>query len=503
MKQTTVLVAALCALFIMQSCQCDEELASVNSKMFVTCEGKDCDGYDFGEVPTGVERTAKFVVENRGDHDLEITAMALAKGLTVYTVDAMDAMAGFAGGKVVVTPAKKTEFSVRYKPETPAPPKDEDQIVFTTNDPSKSSYPFSLSGTGIKASISAEPVAIDFGKIDVKTRVDVAVKVSNTGSDALTISSVEYVDAAGATDIFIDGTVTTPADLAPGDFIEFTLSYLPTAIGKDNGEVRVGNNSKDLPKLAIPVIGEGVAPLMVINPITLDFGSIAKGTNKQLSTNLSNAGNKDLVIQVIETRPGTSKYYTLVGLPSFPYTITPNQNIDVTVQYAPTDRSDDTLNNAAMIRCNDPALTEVDLQGNYVGYVELKGRTHAPSMDATGGTAFQIGCGQPFDPNNTSCTAACIADCCCMEGTIDIENVGDEDLIISSITMTKNESNAFTLLWTKTVPYAIAPGGLEQVGVRFTPLAFGSFNGELTIESNDPLKPTQVVGIAGSATKRN
>ena len=62
----------MCALFLFDSCQCqDDSLAGVHGQMFIVCpDGKDCDTYDFGEVPVGVEKKATFTIENRGDHKL-------------------------------------------------------------------------------------------------------------------------------------------------------------------------------------------------------------------------------------------------------------------------------------------------------------------------------------------------------------------------------------------------------------------------------------------------
>ncbi|MBI5527784.1 MAG: choice-of-anchor D domain-containing protein [Deltaproteobacteria bacterium] len=483
-------------------CQCDEdELAGVFPVMTVECSGEACDGYDFGEVPVGVTREATLELTNTGDTDLHISSMGLQNG-KVFAIDPLDSLSGFAEGKVTVNPTKSVQFKVTFKPVTPAPPADSDVIAFDTNDPKKKSYEFSLKGTGIKASITADPAAIDFGKVDVKTRKDVAVSVSNTGSDVLKVTSVAYVDAAGGGDIFIDGGPPEGQDLEPGAAIDFTLSYLPTDIGADSGEIRVENDSKDLPHLTIAVNGLGIAPLLVVSPLTLDFGSVDKGSQHDLSTTLTNNGNKDLDVAVVEFRQGTSDYYSFVTPLQTPATVEPAKSVDITVRYHPLERSDDTLNNSVRIHCNDPALPEMDPDGNYVTYVELKGRTHAPSMEATGGTSFQIGCGMPFDPQNPGCNQTCIADCCCMEATLDVENVGDDVLILESVTMIENTGNAFTLLWNEPVPYQIDPGVLEPIWVRFTPLTFGTFNAKVEVVSNDPITPTRQIGIAGSAVKR-
>jgi hypothetical protein len=451
------------------------------------------DSYDFGEVPVGVSREVTLRIGNSGDSKLEIKTMALEVG-GVFAVEEPESLS--------IAPKESFEFKVTYTPVTPAPPADADAIAFDTNDPKKEGYEFSLKGTGIKASITADPVAIDFGKVDVKTRKDIGVSVSNTGSDVLKIISVAYADAAGGSDIFIDGGPPEGRDLNPGEAIEFTLSYLPGDIGADSGEIRVENDSKDLPHLTIPVTGLGIAPLLVINPLTLDFGSVDKGSEHDLATTLTNNGNKDLKISIVEFRQGTSDYYSFVTPLQTPATVEPAKSVDITVRYHPIERSDDTLNNSVRIHCDDPALPEIDPEGYYVTYVELKGRTHAPSMEATGGTSFQIGCGMPFDPQNPDCNQTCIADCCCMEATLDVENVGDDVLILDSVEMIENTGNAFTLLWSKPVPYQIDPGVLEPIPVRFTPLSFGTFNAKVEVKSNDPITPTRQIGIAGSAVKR-
>ena len=118
-----------------------------------------------------------------------------------------------------------------------------------------------------------------------------------------------------------------------------------------------------------------------------------------------------------------------------------------------------------------------------------------------GGMQFKISCRLPFDPNNPACVADCAA-CCCMTGSTEIKNDGNEVLLISAITLIHTQGYAFTLLWNKVTPYEMQPGAVEEIAVRFAPTAFGPYGAYLTIDSDDPVTPTLKISVVGSATHK-
>jgi hypothetical protein len=50
------------------------------------------------------------------------------------------------------------------------------------------------------------------------------------------------------------------------------------------------------------------------------------------------------------------------------------------------------------------------------------------------------------------------------------------------------------------VPFCVAPGGAQDVTVRFAPSGLGDATGELQIASNDPDESSVAVPLAGEGT---
>jgi len=73
-------------------------------------------------------------------------------------------------------------------------------------------------------------------------------------------------------------------------------------------------------------------PLVVSEPVSLDFGSVPLGIRKDLDLTFTNSGEADLVItSIVSTHPG----FSVPGVP-FPVTITPGSWLRVKVRFAPS-----------------------------------------------------------------------------------------------------------------------------------------------------------------------
>ncbi len=72
-----------------------------------------------------------------------------------------------------------------------------------------------------------------------------------------------------------------------------------------------------------------------------------------------------------------------------------------------------------------------------------------------------------------------------------ISNTGDKTLVIDS---TRSTSSAFTVT---TSLSSLAPGGSQQLGVRYAPATYGSHSGTLRIYSNDKNNPLKQITLTG------
>ncbi len=81
--------------------------------------------------------------------------------------------------------------------------------------------------------------------------------------------------------------------------------------------------------------------------------------------------------------------------------------------------------------------------------------------------------------------------------TVTLSNTGSTDLEVASLTTT----NAVFSILSPTLPFAVLPGGFQEVTVRFSPLVAGTQSGELQIASNDPDQGLATVSLVGNGVE--
>jgi uncharacterized protein (TIGR03437 family) len=114
----------------------------------------------------------------------------------------------------------------------------------------------------------------------------------------------------------------------------------------------------------------------------------------------------------------------------------------------------------------------------------VRGEVFMPN--APNGPTLDVSPSVNFDVVNVGGTA---------DRILTIRNTGTAALNVSNVS---SSNPAFTIL-PPGPPFTIAAGGQQQLSVRFTAAAAGVQNGTLTLESNDPTRPSVTVTLTGSA----
>ncbi|HXU06248.1 MAG TPA: choice-of-anchor D domain-containing protein [Polyangia bacterium] len=199
----------------------------------------------------------------------------------------------------------------------------------------------------------------------------------------------------------------------------------------------------------------------------LDFGGACSGTKNHLLIQVFNTGTKDLIVNSVQRLMGSTAF-TVLANPKTPVLISPNSEVDFTVQYTPTGSADD----KAIIRIasNDPAAPYVDLTASAAGV-----QATAVTLIADSGNFGNVCQGSFKDLDLT------------------ITNSGSCDLIINSIV-----SSAFDFKVANTVsfPLVVPRGETVSVPIRFQPTTLGTQFATITINTN---VGTKTVNVSGNA----
>jgi photosystem II stability/assembly factor-like uncharacterized protein len=222
--------------------------------------------------------------------------------------------------------------------------------------------------------------------------------------------------------------------------------------------------------------GAASGPVISVNAQNgLDFGSTCEGSTSNLLIQVFNVGTTDLVINSVQRIFGSSNF-SVLGNPRTPVTISPNSEVDFTVQYTAGTASDQAT---IRIVSNDPNAPFFDLTATGGGGL--------PQINATivdSGTFRDTCAGSQSDLN------------------LQIVNQGTCNLSISSI-VTSNSTN-FQLPSDTVYPIILSHDANITIPVRFKPNAIQACSdtaprtGTVTVNSNDPNTPALQVNVSGT-----
>ncbi|NQV14750.1 choice-of-anchor D domain-containing protein, partial [bacterium] len=165
-------------------------------------------------------------------------------------------------------------------------------IVVASNDPDENPViiPAALNVTGAP-SIAVDPDAVDFGEVYVGGTYLVTVNVSNPGTDLLDVTDIQITGGEFSLD-------ATPFSLGPGENYPLVVTFMPTSIEVQNGEITLTCNDPTNPTVLVSLTGNSVAaPDITWTPASMSADLFTGDTETQTLT-ISNEGGSDLVWEI-------------------------------------------------------------------------------------------------------------------------------------------------------------------------------------------------------------
>ncbi len=255
---------------------------------------------------------------------------------------------------------------------------------------------------------------------------DAIYKLESTDGSLLETHSSEHSDPAG---IVFDGQY---------------LWYCDNGEGYDRDWLyKIDLGGSGTPEISIPIT-------------THNYGTITVGDSATWNATVENIGTADLEITGISFT-GTGSNYVSCSL-NFPQTIPTGNNLQMPLKYKPEESGE--LNCTAVISSNDPLHPEVD--------ITLTGNAVNPGPDI-------------YVPE-TSHNYSSVRVNAYTRWFMEIQNVGDETLIIGSIYC--NDTH-FIVDYDVNFPINISVLDTTQIGIWFNPEEDITYNGTMFILSND------------------
>jgi uncharacterized repeat protein (TIGR01451 family) len=316
-----------------------------------------------------------------------------------------------------------------------------------------------LSGTGVTATVSLNPVSLTFGAQTVgSTSAAQQVTLTNSGATPVNISGV-------TTSSEFTQTNNCGSTLATGASCVLNVTFTPAAGGLRTGTLTITTNAVGSPHV-INLTGTGVqtGPVVTLSPSSLTFGAQIVGTTSapQMVT-LTNSGTATLNISSIAVAGDFAQTNTCTA------SLTPAATCTISVTFTPT---------LAGTRVGTVTITDDSATSPEVIQLSGQGLPSGPTVQLSS-MALSFG---NQDLNTTSAAQ-----------TVTLTNTGNAALTINSITASGDYQQSHTCGTT------VAVGGSCTISITFRPTNTGIRNGAITVDTNAAGSP-HTIALTGNGT---
>jgi MYXO-CTERM domain-containing protein len=279
----------------------------------------------------GAQRAGSFsqpqvvTVRNRGNGPVRVTGVNVTAG-TPFMVSST--------APFNLDPDQAHELSVTFSPSAKGPVSA--SLTLSTDEAISSANPVSLSGTGTTGLDLDPENQLDFGNVPRDTPLVRQVRLINSSSVPVTISSISSLPQVFTVTGIGAGTVV-PAR-SP---ITFDVTFRPTAQGQVSAALSITSNADNSPH-SLTLVGTGTVPVVKLSladdpapPIaSLPFGGVRVTATKQLVVRLTNVGQAPLIFSGRPTLGTSPSVFAYLGT-STPPTLEPNTSFDFPVSFRP------------------------------------------------------------------------------------------------------------------------------------------------------------------------
>jgi hypothetical protein len=316
---------------------------------------------DFGAVEYGLGPASTqrpLALSNPGEGALEIAGLILI-GPAAPSFDASRA-APFSGG-LKIGPGETAVLPLDFRPGGRVGEM-EAVLRLAANAPGGGVL---LTGRAFGPDIAVAPFpALGFGALRPGTTASRPVTVTNRGNRLLTVAP-PVLAGEGAEEFSIESGGGAFV-LAPEEPREIAVAFAPRGLGTSTARLILDSDDPDHGRLEVRLAGEGVEPVLTVEPMQHDFGDVAVGSERRRTFRLRNDGGARLRVSATALEgPGAGHFVILSG--GGPVTLLPGALRNLRLAFRPTAAGRHKA--LLVIDSDDPdsPRTEIPLEGTGAG----------------------------------------------------------------------------------------------------------------------------------------
>ncbi|HUU00678.1 MAG TPA: choice-of-anchor D domain-containing protein [Myxococcota bacterium] len=333
--------------------------------------------------------------------------------------------------------------------------------------------------------IAPGKLTVLFGDTTTDQVISRQVIINNLGSQDLAVSGIQLQTGDTLQFQFQVSEGTLPGVIAAGSQAKLAVSYKPIVGGEHATDLQILSDDVNEGELSVRLQGRGLAPRVCPDPLSVDFGSVAVGEPEEKFFTITNCGLLDLHIANLAINPDSSADFSLVNLPALPATLTPDESIEVHVQYAPSDRGSDA--GGVDIFSDDPSS---DPNTGLTGTVALAGNGIVRECDIQS-IPFALSFGGVVQNTTESMI-------------LTLSNQGNDTCRIDAVEISQNSAgNEFSIVSAPPAGTTFEPGDviMPEVEIQYAPDGLGADSGKLKITCNDKDGAEMFVDLLGEGVE--
>lgn len=316
----------------------------------------------------------------------------------------------------------------------------------------------------------ANPGALSFGFVAQGSSKSLPLHVENAGFGNIALE-LTGADAGHAS---VRAILPGNATLAPGAALDFPVLFAPeeetyvrTLLALESSAPKHAQSAIQIEATSIPGASIALAP-----EGDLDFGEVARGSQRTLGVEVVNRGGTALVLNDLHLSDPSGNL-ELQEAPGAALTLQPLQRLPIVFRVNALSPSE--VNATVEVASNDPVRPLIAFR--------IKGTITEPRVTLAPGSidfgAVPVGW--------------------VVKQPVEIRNTGFGSLTVKNIRMVGGSSNLFTISGLPALPVLLGRDERIAVEVEFRAETQGPFSGALSVESNDPVSTFSEVPLQATA----
>ncbi len=381
----------------------------------------------------------------------------------------------------IVGPSSNFLLDVRYAPlGAPVPGTVEIRVTYTDASPEESEDRLEAGELVIplvrrlvgEPVLSARPEVLSFGVVAPGESKELSLDALNEGFGNIALELAKVESGHGE----VKALLPEQKALGPGKTLAVPVTFAPAGEGYVQTELLLTATPSYVSPVKVKVEGTSLttASLAAFPSTEIDFGLVKKGATRQMSLQLVNQGGAALNVSSVSVNDATGSVSVTAPAGGGAFTLGPLERVTVPLNIE--GKASGEVDARIVVASDDPLYPLFEIR--------VLGTITEPMLGLTP-TGIDFG----KVPVGWAVTQS-----------VELRNTGWGKLKVKHITMVAGSSSLFTIARMPALPLELEREERVAVDVQFRAETAATFNGWLSVESEDATKPFTEIPITAQAT---